>query len=284
MTTAILSLRRPIARPLATPVPVIATGLAFVALFWQPLATLARDWLTDPEAGHGLLLFPVALYLAWRRGLEPARPERGLGLILLGAAVLLRYVSELAAELFTMRLSLFVALAALVIFLRGRRQLHAWWLPATLLVLSIPLPAVVLGSLALPLQFTASRLGAWLLAERHVPVLLAGNIIHLPNRALFVTEACSGLRSLAALLALAVLMGGLWLRSPWLRVVLLAIAIPTAVVLNGVRIFLTGFLAFFVDPRFGEGVLHYSEGWTLFVVAFCVLGALTWMLGTVDHP
>jgi EpsI family protein len=31
---------------------------------------------------------------------------------------------------------------------------------------------------------------------RHVPVRLAGNVIQLPGRTLFVTEACSGLRSL----------------------------------------------------------------------------------------
>ena len=82
-------------------------GLAFLFLFWQPMATLAHDWLSDPDAGHGLLLFPVALYLAWRRGwVRDAKPQPVAGLVLLAGAIVLRYVSGLAAELFTMRMAL----------------------------------------------------------------------------------------------------------------------------------------------------------------------------------
>ncbi|MGH3114222.1 MAG: exosortase/archaeosortase family protein, partial [Gaiellaceae bacterium] len=89
-------------------------------------------------------------------------------------------------------------------FAWGFGQLRRWWLPAALLALSIPIPALVTNALALPLQFKASSMGAALLDWRHVPVRLAGNVIQLPGRQLFVTEACSGLRSLTALLALGV--------------------------------------------------------------------------------
>jgi exosortase len=264
--------------------PWAVTGAAFLLLFAEPLRTLARDWWTDPEAGHGLLLFPVALWLAWRRGWDgEARPQPVLGLTLLIAAVFLRYLSGLAAELFTMRVSLLVAAGGLLVFARGWRQVRAWWLPVTLLALSVPLPSVVLSSIALPLQFKASQLGAWLLESRHVPVRLAGNVIYLPGRSLFVTEACSGLRSLTALLSLGVLTGGLWLATAGTRVALVAAAIPVAMVLNGVRVFLTGFLVYFVDPRLGDGFLHLTEGWAIFVVAFGILGGLTWGLRWLEH-
>src|SRR6185436_13872191 len=134
-----------------------------------------------------------------------------------------------------------------------------------------PIPAVILNSLALPLQLKASAIGAALLRSRHVPVLLEGNVLRLPGRSLFVTEACSGLRSLTALIALGVLVGGMWLRTPWARVVLVATAIPVAMVVNALRVFLTGFLLYFVDPRLAEGFTHYTEGWVLFVVAFGAL-------------
>lgn len=259
--------------------PVAAAAVTFAILYWAPMATLVRDWWSDPEAGHGLLLGPLALYLAWRRGRAPgARPQPRLGLVILAAAIVLRYLSGLAAELFTMRMSLLLGVAALIVFRRGLVQILYWWLPALLLMLSVPLPAVVLGSLALPLQLKASAFGAALLEWRHVPVLLAGNVIHLPDRSLFVTEACSGLRSLTALLSLGILIGGLWLRSPWLRVLLVAAAVPIAMALNGLRIFITGFLVYFVDPALGEGALHYTEGWFMFVVAFMVLGAMAWVL------
>ena len=259
--------------------PVLATAAAFGVLFWHSASTLALDWWRLPEAGHGLLLGPLALYLMWRSGLiEQSRPQPVLGAVLLTGAVLLRIAAGLAAELFMMRVSLLGAAFALVIYFVGIRQLLSWWLPITLLILSIPLPAVVLNSLALPLQLQASQMGAAMMEWRHVPVMVAGNVIHMPDRALFVTEACSGLRSLTALLALGVLIGGLWLRSPWLRVLLVIAAIPIAVILNAVRIFLTGFFVYFVDPKLGEGLMHYTEGWVMFIVAFGILGALAWVL------
>lgn len=157
-----------------------------------------------------------------------------------------------------------------------------WWLPAALLLLSIPLPTVLTNTLALPLQLEASAMGAALLEWRWVPVLLQGNVIHVPGSSLFVTEACSGLRSLTALLALAVLIGGLWLKHPVSRMILIVLAIPVAMVLNGIRVFLTGFLVFYVDPALGEGVMHYTEGWVIFVVAFGILGTTGWLMTRLE--
>ncbi len=276
--------------PAAVPVPgtsiapLIAGAVAFLVLFYSPLITLVGDWWSDPDAGHGLLLAPVSLYIMWKRGVHPAaRPQRVLGLTLLLFAVVLRYLSGLAAEMFTLRASVLAAVIALVIYVWGMRQVIHLWLPFTLLALSIPLPSVLTGTLALPLQFQASRLGAALLDWRHVPVLLSGNVLHLPERALFVTEACSGLRSLTSLLALGVLISGLWLKLPVLRAVIILLAIPIAVFLNGVRVFLTGFLVYFVDPKLGDGLMHYTEGWVIFVVAFGMLGAVAWALVRLEQ-
>ena len=277
------SLRLPDTARWREALPAILIGTFFVVLFWTPMRTLARDWWVNPDASHGLLLAPLALWLAWRRGLVPAHPAPIAGLTLLIGAVLLRWVSGLAVELFTMRASLVMAGLALILLARGWQQLIRWWLPIALLVLSIPLPEVVLSQLALPLQLRASSWGAALLEWRHVPVLLEGNIIQVPGRRLFVTEACSGLRSLTALTALGILVAGLWLRHPVSRVMLVLIAIPVAMVINSIRVFLTGFLVYYVNPALGEGFMHYSEGWVLFVVAFAVLGAGAWLLGRIER-
>lgn len=263
----------------ADKLPYLIGGVAFLWLFWEPIVTLGRDWWNDPEAGHGLLLGPLAGYLIWKSGLtESPSGQRALGLTILAGAVLLRVASALAVELFTMRMSLLAAAAGLVVYAWGFRQIIRWWLPVTLLVLSVPLPSVVLSSLALPLQLRASEMGAAMLQWRDVPVMLSGNVIHLPGQSLFVTEACSGLRSLTALVSLGVLMGGLWLKAIPLRAFIVVVAIPVAMAINGVRIFLTGFLVYFVDPSLGDGFMHYTEGWALFVVAFVILGMLTWGL------
>ncbi len=264
--------------------PVGVAALFFAILFAQPFTSLAHDWWTDPDAGHGLLLFPLALWLGWRAGrTESPAPRPVLGLIVIVGAVAIRYLGGLAAELFTQRAAMLGAFCGVIVYFLGLAQLRKWWLPLGLVALSIPLPAVILGSLALPLQFKASQLGAHMLASRHVPVALTGNVIHLPGRDLFVTEACSGLHSLTALISLGVLAGGLWLATVWGRAILVLAAIPVAMLLNGIRIFLTGFLVFFVDPKLAEGFLHLSEGWVIFVVAFVILAGFAWVLHYLER-
>ncbi len=264
--------------------PFLATAAAFAILFAKPFTLLLHDWWTLPEAGHGLLLAPVAVWMAWRSGIAPkTKPQRALGIVLLLVAVLIRCAAGLAAELFTMRASMVLALGAITIYQFGFRQVLHWWLPFALICLSIPLPELITQALALPLQFRASRMGAGLLEMRNVPVRLSGNVILLPGRQLFVTEACSGLRSLTALLAMSVLLGALMLRSAVGRIALVLLAIPVAIVINGVRVFLTGFLVFFVSPAFGEGFMHLTEGWLLFLVSLAVLAGFTWAGGYAER-
>jgi exosortase len=267
-----------------TNAPAIAAGLAFAVLFAGPFLDLASDWWSDPDAAHGLLLAPLAIALAWKSGVDRvARPQLLLGCALLAVAVIIRYIAGLATEIFSMRLSMIMAAGGLIVCAFGIRQVTRWWLPGTLLVLSLPLPELVLNSVALPLQLQASAMGASLLSSRHIPVVLAGNVIHLPGQTLFVTEACSGLRSLSALIALGVLMGGLWLQRPWLRVFVVLVSVPVAILMNGLRVFLTGYLVHFGSPNLGAGFMHWSEGWVLFVAAFAVIGAMTWLLNQSEQ-
>ena len=272
------------ARDVMSFAPHVVTAVAFILLFSHPMTLLARDWWNDPEAGHGLLLAPISLWLAWKAGLRPdRRPNLVLGSIMLVGAVGLRYLSGLAAELFTMRMSMVLALAGLIVFFWGFRQVLHWWLPFTLFVLSVPIPAVLTNALAFPLQLKASSMGAALLEFRHVPVKLMGNVILLPGRQLFVTEACSGLRSLTALLALGILVGGIFLKHPASRALLVGITLPVAIVVNAFRVFLTGFLVFYVSPEMGEGFMHMSEGWLLFIVAFVILGLMAWVMRLAER-
>ena len=63
----------------------------------------------------------------------------------------------------------------------------------------------------------------------------------------------------------------------------LLLAIPVAILINAVRVFLTGFLVYFVDPKLGEGFMHVTEGWLLFIVAFGMLGAIAWIASTIER-
>jgi exosortase len=265
--------------------PLGAALLLFAALYAKPAYLLLRDWTNfdNPDSGTGLLLAPLAVWFAYQTGLKAERkPAIVLAVLCLIAAVSLRYVSDLAAELFTMRVSMLMAAAGLLLWFFGVRQLLAWWLPFVLLGLAIPLPELVIAKLTAPLQLIASRIGASLIEWRNIPVLLNGNVIRIPGHDLFVAEACSGLRSLTALVNLGVLLGAMLLAKPWSRVTLLVLAVPMAILINGFRIFLTAFLVFFVSPEAGSGFMHTTEGWLMFVIAFASLGAVAWLLLFVE--
>ena len=261
--------------------PLGAALVLFVALYAKPAYLLVRDWTNfeNPDAGTGLLLAPLAFWFAYQTGLKQVRkPAMALGVAVLLASIGLRYISDLAAELFTMRLSMLMAVAGLMLWFFGVKQLLAWWLPFVLLGLAIPLPELVIAKLTAPLQLVASKIGASLIAWRNIPVLLNGNVIRIPGHDLFVAEACSGLRSLTALVNLGVLLGAMLLVKPWSRVTLLVLAVPMAILINGFRIFLTAFLVFFVSPEAGSGFMHTTEGWLMFVIAFASLGAVASLL------
>jgi exosortase len=270
--------------PLSRILPIAFGALAFAWIFADPIQGLTKAWWDDPDAGHGLLLFPVSLWLAWQAGLrQDTKGNIGLGSAILVSAVLLRALGGLAAEFFTQRFSIWMALVGLVVFVWGFRQVLHWWLPITLLALAIPLPATITNSMAVPLQFQASRLGAGLIAWRDIAVELNGNVITIPGQRLFVAEACSGLRSLTALISLGVLIGGMWLTTLPGRAMILLLAIPVAIIVNALRIFLTAFLMYFVSPEMGTGFMHKTEGWAMFVLALGMLALLAMMVRWVER-
>lgn len=262
-------------------VPLGAALAFFAILYAKPAYLLIRDWTNfdNPDSGTGLLLAPLAFYFAFQTGIKKERePAMALAIVCLLSAIGIRFVSDLAAELFTMRMSMLLGAAGVILWFYGVKQLLAWWLPFVLLGLAIPLPEIVISKLTAPLQLIASRIGATLIEARNIPVLLNGNVIRIPGHDLFVAEACSGLRSLTALVNLGVLLGAMLLARPWSRVTLLVLAVPMAILINGFRIFLTAFLVYFVSPEAGSGFMHTTEGWLMFVIAFASLGAVASLL------
>ena len=260
------------------------TGAAFLLCFTPAIIDLIRAWLNVPDAAHGLLIAPVAVWLAWRTGLVAnLRPAVWSGTVLILIAVALFVVGRAAGVETVPRAALMIALVGLTLWYAGWSQLLAWWLPFLLLALTVPLPESLIASITLPLQGIAAKLGASMIAWRHIPVQLSGSVIRLPGHTLFVSEACSGLRSLTALVSMAILVGALFLRNPISRVLMLVTAVGIAIVVNGVRVFLTGFLVFFVDPKLGEGFMHLTEGYLLFLVSLGILAGLTWLFVRIER-
>jgi exosortase len=99
------------------------------------------------------------------------------------------------------------------------------------------------------------------------PIMREGNVLVLPHMTLQVVEACSGIRSLMSLLALAAGYGYLVERSVTVRWILLIAMVPLAIISNGTRVMITAIMANYIGPKAAEGFMHEFSGWVIFVVA-----------------
>jgi exosortase len=253
----------------------LALVAAAVSIVYGPvLVSLVRQWASDETYSHGFVIAPFAVYFAWRerRALAqlPPRPSAA-GVLVLAGSLLLLVAGELGADLFLTRISLVGVIAGTILMLYGRAHLRRLAFPVGLLVLMVPLPAVVFNQIAFPLQLLASRVGEAVLSTAGIPVLREGNVLVLPTTTLEVAEACSGIRSLVSLLALAMLVGKLVETRRWARVALALLAVPIAIAANAARVAGTGLAADWIGPRAAEGFFHEFSGWVMFVLAFSLL-------------
>jgi exosortase len=270
-------------------IPVLLVILAATALYASIAAGIVHQWFDDSNSSHGILLAAAAAIVVWRvvpaLRATPAAP-RDEGFAVIGLALLVYVVGFLLGDVFVLRASMPILIAGVVLTLWGVGHTRALLAPIILLALSIPLPAVLVTNLTLPLQLVASQVAAGVLTAVHVPVVRDGNLLALPNITLEVAEACSGLRSVISLVAVAAVCAALIPLSIKRSALLVAAAIPIAVVGNGFRVAATGVLATWFGPIAVRGAIHEATGFVAFLamcaatIAFLVLtrkgGELVW--------
>ena len=118
----------------------------------------------------------------------------------------------------------------------------------------------------------AAKFAVLSLQQLGIPALVEGNIIHLAHTELFVHEACSGLRSLMALITLGVVFAYFFKRGVlWMQLFLVASTIPIAIVVNAFRVALTGYLTHHFGEEAAVGAIHDFQGIFTFGLAFFML-------------
>lgn len=251
----------------------ILLGL-LATLYYEIFAGLLYDWDHDPNYSHGFIVPFMSAYFVYERWGQlqtlPIRPSiLGIPLLLFGVTMLI--IGSVGAELFAQRVSFIVVLTGLILFILGKRILMTLSLPLVFLIFMIPLPAIVVNTIAFPLQIFAAQTASFCLFNLGIPVLREGNLISLAGSTLEVAEACSGLRSLVALLALGTVYAYFSQRQMWKRWALVLLSIPIAILANAFRVTGTGVLANYWGTEAAEGFYHTFEGWIVFVVAFILL-------------
>ena len=265
----------------------LIAGLVLL-LYYPSLYGMSMQWYQDADYSHGFLVPLLSLYFVWERreklSLLPATPD-AWGVVVLGAGLLMLVLGSIGAELFIQRSSLILVIAGLVLLLSGRQFLRVLAFPVVFLLFMVPLPAIVVNTVAFPLQLFAAKTAAFCLFNFGIPVLREGNVIVLAGTTLEVAEACSGIRSLQALLALGTVYAYFTQSLMWKRWVLVVLSVPIAIAANAFRVSGTGVLAHYWGVQAAEGFYHTFSGWVIFVLAFLLLlgcGAILSRVGKRD--
>jgi exosortase len=245
------------------------------------LVWLVKSWLSNPYYSHGFLVPAIAALLAWRQWrhlkAEPRRADIWLGLVLTLASLAIivwamRWQNYLGASL-----ALVALLVGILLYLEGWPRLKHWLFPLLFLAFMVPLPFVDLASPWLE-SFTAGSAAA-LTRLVGISAVQQGGEITLPNTAIVVGAPCSGLRSLVAMITVAVAWVYLVEGRLLAKGIMLAAAVPLVALSNVLRI--TALLV--IAVLFGEELaLTYYHDWSspiLFLVALGLLLLLGKVLG-----
>jgi exosortase D (VPLPA-CTERM-specific) len=261
-----------LARSVTTVAGLLVAAAVLVALlgFGTGLSEVVARWVRQDEYSHGFLIPLISAWLVWsRRDVLAANIGRPvwLGPTLVALSILMQIVGELSALFILSQVGFVVALLGIVLSFGGYSLLRITFAPILFLLFAIPLPYFIESVLTWRLQLISSGLGVAVIRLFQIPVYLEGNIIDLGYYKLQVVEACSGLRYLYPLLSLGFLAAYFFHAPFWQRAIVFLSAVPITILMNSLRIGLVGVLVNHWGTQAAEGLLHFFEGWTIFIAS-----------------
>lgn len=272
--------------PAFLPGLLIFIGVALVfGNLWKPLYDL---W-TGPDGyySHGWLVPAISgfiVYKAWPRIKDI--PARAAWVAVIPLAVVL-YIARLASENEIhafMSLSLIATLLCLAWLIAGFRWMLALT-PATLyLVFALPLWTVLINNYTNPLQIYSTKVAYYFLKALGFAMVYSPDdptIIYMDHFTFNVEVACSGLKLLLALTAFTMFFILIARLRWWGNLAMLALILPLALLVNGLRIGLVGVVGELQNPDAGMTFHEYS-GYITLVLCFFILFKVARWLGWRD--
>ncbi len=254
------------------------------ALWLPAILRWSDEWSVNPQYYYGWSVPLLSAYLLYDRMPERPRQDRPqhrfLAILLMIAFALpqlpLRLVGEANSDWrlisWAMGLGMFgITFCALYLY-GGTRWLLFFATPFLFLATAIPWPSEFELMLVQGMMRINAAISAEFVNFCGVPAVARGNVIELPTGLLGVNEACSGIRSLQSTLMASIFLGELYRLKLGGRVLVVAVGIGIAFVLNVVR---TSFLSW-------QGAFHGIEstekwhdaaGFTILgIVLVCLFG------------
>lgn len=260
------------------PAALLRLALASAAL----IAASAREWgemlhqWWNIDTYNHILIVPIII--AWLVGLKREDLARIAprawwpGLALVAAALAMWGAGRIAAINLIAHAGAVAALQAGVIALLGPRVSILLALPLGFAAFLVPFGDEVIPAL----QFVTAEIAVALTRAGGIAAEVEGIHIHTPAGLFIVAEACSGVKFLAAMVALGVLVCFTRFASWMRRAAFMLAAIIVPVLANGVRAWGTIAVAHAYGIEFAIGFDHIVYGWVFFALVVALLLGAAW--------
>ncbi len=280
--------------PLAASVVLLSL---FVGLFWGFLRSqVIRAISQQADWGHTLIVpFIVGYFVYLNRKNLLAEPFRttwfGVIPMLLGVGIYVTSVTIPVLNHFNIQgTGVWLTLVGIVILFCGWRAMRWLWFPLIFLfVFGQNISEALLQRVTFGMQDLTARGAYYVLALTGVDITRESNTLYIfhngETRPLNIAEACSGMRMLVAFSALGVFMAYTGFKRNWQRVLLVLMAVPTAIVVNILRVVTLGFLTI-INANFAAGDFHSFVGLVWLVPAFLIYLGLMWIIShlIIEQP
>jgi exosortase len=251
-------------------------ALLLIVCYHPMLLMTGKTIILSDDMAYGFFAPIVATYVAWNQRnalLYPSAAASPWSVAFVGIGACIGTVATLANSSTFSRLGFLFSLAGCLLWAGGMPTLRRFAFPLGLLFFTFPIPDVLYGEITQPLQLLASRLSESAFELLGFSVIREGNVLQLTYMSLSVVEACSGLRSLITLAFFCLVYGYFFESRLWLRLGIVVFAIPSAILVNVLRITTTGILGKY-NQAWTEGTYHEIVGWTAFALGFALVLAI----------
>jgi exosortase D (VPLPA-CTERM-specific) len=262
-------------KPWSWPALGVSLALTF-CLFHDSIESTVDTWLNSPEYNYGPLVPVIAALMLWRdlsRSGVPRDIRSGgwLGVFIVFVGLLFGLIEFLSQTRFPGQLGLFLTIVGIIVVWLGEHRSAKIWPALLFLFFALPQAGVLQVALTNSLQLVSSVGAVEVIRLFGVPVLREGNIIDLGEIQLQVAEACSGLRYLFPLATFAFLCAYLYIGHPAKKAIIFLSSVPITILMNIVRIGVTGLLVDQYGAEMAQGFFHYFEGWIVYVLCLALL-------------
>lgn len=282
----------PVRVPQLTLVDLVVIGGLMVLANAFMIISLFKFYLNFEDYSHAILVPVIAGAAAWRivslseTKVQVTGDFRGLPVLFLGLViqfVAMWYEIGLVAggivsEYFT-SIGLVIAVWGIFISFFGVAAIKMFWFPLLYLVFMIPgLPGPPEVWLKSALRNNVTNSSAWVLERFGYSVFVDRNVLEIPGVLLGVADACSGIRSLWAMLAVAPAAAWFLRLRPFLIALFMPLGVFLAIFQNVIRVVATALLCDWFDMSWASGTKHDIVGGASFFLSSIIMIVLARVL------